>query len=310
MVIDFKKLICSKIYFNINYDTKNSILLAGTGRSGTTWISNILNYDNEYRDIFEPFSNIYTMECHHFAYKQYLRGNDSREYFLNTARNVFSGRIRNKWIDQYNRRLFCKKRLIKEIRANLFLKWIKNYFPEIPIVFIIRHPLAVAHSRLSLEWNSQLEDILSQDELVEDFFQDQIDDIEACESEFERQIYLWCIENYVPLCTLTKNDAYVVCYEQFCLQPEIEARKLLDWIGKQYDPHDPRIEAALRQPSQVSSKYSAIITGDDLLGKWQKAISIEQRRKAVQILSLFSLDEFYNEDPLPVKVFEFSSITS
>jgi hypothetical protein len=281
---------------------KDSILLAGAGRSGTTWISNILNYDNEYRDIFEPFSNIYTKECHAFAYKQYLRENDTREYFTKTARTILTGGIDNKWVNQYNRKFFCKKKLIKDIRINFILKWIRKQFPEVNIVFVIRHPIAVAHSRLKLGWKTHLELILEQEELVNDFLLDKLALINTLTSSFERQIYLWCIENYVPLKTLTKDDACIVSYEQFCLQPEQESKRLLHCVGKKYDE---RVRKVIQKPSKVSEKHSAINTGDNLINTWQKDISGEECKKAIKILSFFGFDEYYNENPLPLKVLNF-----
>jgi len=305
MAFNLKNAVCSRFYINFNNSLKNTVLLAGTGRSGTTWISNIINYDNEYRDIFEPFSTVYTKECHGFAYKQYLRENDDNEYFLKTARMILSGRVGNKWIDQYNRLFFCKKRLVKDIRLNFLLKWIRIHFPEIPIVFLIRHPIAVAHSRLRLGWDTHLEKILSQDELIEDFFQDTIDIIRKSRSKFERQIYLWCIENYVPLKTLSRSDAYFACYESFCIQPEKESRKLLHWIGKGYDQ---RLKSVIGAPSKVSSSHSAVNTGDDLVCNWKKEVTQTECNKAVDILSLFGMDHYYTDDPLPVNLFPFSDL--
>ena len=43
-----------QIHFEDNHDYRNTIVLAGSGRGGTTWIAEIINYANEYRFIFEP----------------------------------------------------------------------------------------------------------------------------------------------------------------------------------------------------------------------------------------------------------------
>ena len=42
-------------HIDLNYSPSNTVLIAGSGRSGTTWLSEILNYNNDYRSIFEPF---------------------------------------------------------------------------------------------------------------------------------------------------------------------------------------------------------------------------------------------------------------
>lgn len=302
MIYDFKKKICSKIYLNLNKNIKNTVLLAGSGRSGTTWISNIINYDNEYRYIFEPFSNIYTKECFGFAYKQYLRENDDREYFLKTARKIFSGEISNDWVNKFNKRFFCKKRLVKDIRVNFLLKWIREHFSEILIIFVVRHPIAVASSRMKLGWATHMEKILAQEDLITDFFQDVFDKIQDCPSSFERQIFLWCIENYVPLVTLGKENVYMLSYESFCLEPERESQKMLCWIGKKYNNS---IKAAIRKPSEVSSSHSAINTGENLVCKWKKEVTRDECKKAIKILSLFGMEQYYSEEPYPLKSFEF-----
>ena len=36
-------------------DPGKTVFLAGTGRSGTTWLAGLINHDQSYRDVFEPF---------------------------------------------------------------------------------------------------------------------------------------------------------------------------------------------------------------------------------------------------------------
>ena len=49
----FKKIIAYANYMNKNY--KEVIWLIGDVRSGTTWVSNLINHENKYRTMFEPF---------------------------------------------------------------------------------------------------------------------------------------------------------------------------------------------------------------------------------------------------------------
>ena len=109
-------------------DPGSAIFLAGSARSGTTWVSEILNYDHEYRYMFEPFSPEETPICSGFRERQYIRPEDSNPYFLSTAGTILAGKIRSYWIDNYNRSSCSQRRLIKDIRANLFLKWIHTHF--------------------------------------------------------------------------------------------------------------------------------------------------------------------------------------
>lgn len=283
-------------YINTNYSLENTILVAGTGRSGTTWLGNIINYKNEYRDMFEPFTSEYTKECDHFHYKQYIRPDSNNKYYLEIAHKILSGNIRNEWVDRYNKRFFCNKRLIKEIRANFFLKWIKCNFPSIPIIFIIRHPCAVAHSRIKLGWKTYLEDILAQEDLVRDYLIDHIEDIKSTTSNFEKQIYLWCIENYVPMKQFKKGEIYSIFYEHLCLNPEEEVKRLFTWLGQEYNS---KVKQAMKTPSPMSKKHSAIVTGDSLVSNWKKDIGEDQVSNAMRIMERFELNRLYGESPYP-----------
>ncbi len=46
-----------RYYVDFSSDYRDSLVLAGTGRSGTTWISEVINYRNEYRLMDEPDRN-------------------------------------------------------------------------------------------------------------------------------------------------------------------------------------------------------------------------------------------------------------
>ena len=100
------------------------------------------------------------------------------------AKRILSGGIRNIWVDGANRKVIARKRLVKEIRVNLMLRWIHNNFPDIPVVFLMRNPCAVANSWLTLGWNKkrpstepELEAILSQARLLQIYFSDFTGDI-------------------------------------------------------------------------------------------------------------------------------------
>ena len=59
--------------------------------------------------------------------------------------------------------------------------------------------------------------------------------IEKAEGYFEKLIYFWCIENYVPLKQFRNNDIHIAFYENFCKYPKKEVERLFDFIGKYFD---------------------------------------------------------------------------
>lgn len=102
-------------------------------------------------------------------------------------------------VDRFNESFLVRRRLVKEIRANVLLPWLHSVFPDVPIVLILRHPCAVALSRLSLRWGTTLDDFLSQPALMDDYLHPIEADIRGATEPFDRHIFMWCIENYVPL---------------------------------------------------------------------------------------------------------------
>jgi hypothetical protein len=282
-------------------DHRETVFLAGTGRSGTTWVANIINYANTYRLLFEPFHLGKVDIISHFRLKQYLRPDNCKRDFIEPAKVILSGNIRNAWVDKFNRKMIARKRLVKDIRANLLLKWIKTNFPEIPIILLLRHPCAVAYSRIELDrgihFPAAVEEFLVQDELMEDFLDPFRSEIENAQSVFERQVFIWCIENYVPLKQFRTGEIHLAFYENFCTNPEQEIGRLFSFLGTTYSE---KVMRAVKKPSAVSRKESAVYAGGSLIESWKKHITDEQVQKAVEILSLFGLQSVYSEDPMPL----------
>ena len=278
-------------------DYRQSVFLAGTGRSGTTWIQRVINYDNSFRVMFEPFHSSKVDLIKEWNYKQYLRSDNRDDKFLNPATRILSGHIKHEWIDKFNRKLVARKRLIKDIRANLFLKWIKQNFTEIPIILLLRHPCAIANSKLKLGWDIHLSDFLTQEELMTDFLNPFKDEIEAAEATFDKHIFMWCVENYVPLRQFSKGEILVTFYENLCDNPQKEIEDILSFVGVKFSPTVLEMAA---KPSALSRKDSAIFSGLDLVDSWRNNISDKQITRAVEILSLFGLQAIYGEGYLPL----------
>src|SRR5918993_5350195 len=271
-------------------DHRSSVFLAGSGRSGTTWLSQIINHRRGYRYVFEPFNPREVGTLGHFRTKQYLRPEDRREEFLEPARLVLTGGLRDPWTDRFNGRIVARRRLIKDIRANLLLGWMRANFPGMPIILLLRHPCAVVASRLALGWGDNLSETMEQRELVEDFLLPMEAEIRTARDDFERHLFLWCIDNYVPLKQLGPGEIHLVFYENLLANPEEELRSLFGFLG---DDPDGRVHARLAHPSALSRKNAPVPSVDG----WR--VSASQLERTGEILSLFGLDRIYAEGPMP-----------
>lgn len=287
--------VLSRIYVD-GGDYRNTTFLAGTGRSGTTWLEDIINFRRDHRILFEPFHSKQVVLLARWNYRQYLRPQEADERFLGPARKILSGRIRNAWVDQFNTKHLVYKRLVKDIRANLILRWIHAHFPEIPLVLVLRHPCAVASSKLLLGWKTHLTDFTSQPELVADHLAPYLDVLDSARDDFERHILLWCVENLVPLQQFAPGEIHVCFYEHLCLEPEREARALTTYLRRDFDP---ALIPTMSKPSALSAQHSAIVKGENVIDSWRKRIDPAQVERAVDLLHAFGLDRVYGEGSLP-----------
>ncbi|MCL4803587.1 MAG: sulfotransferase domain-containing protein [Anaerolineae bacterium] len=289
-----RDVIRRRYYVDLSSDYRDSLVLAGTGRSGTTWISEVINYRNEYRLMDEPDRNVRIEAFANFNAIQYIRPDDDNPAFIEPVRLALTGRLRNDWSDRFNTRVISNKRLVKFIRASLYLKWLVNHFPELRVALLLRHPCAVSLSQSRLDWEISLHDILlAQPQLMEDFLEPFRDQIAAADTLFEKRFWMWTVENYVALSQLEPGDVHLAFYENFCEEPEREIEQLFTFYGKEWDKS---IFEAMQKPSNSSKPDSAIITGKNRVDSWMKHITDEQKAIADRLLKQFGLDAIYSVD--------------
>jgi hypothetical protein len=298
-----RREIIGRVYVDRGGGPDDTIFLGGSGRSGTTWLSDVINFENSYRYLFEPFHPRYVPEWSSFPMRPYFRPTEPHEQARDTVEHILSGRIRNRWVDGFNLKIIGRRRLLKDVRANLFMKWLSVQFPEVPLVFAFRHPCAVALSQergqnLRGSWPPDLESLLGQPALVEDHLAPFVADIrEACNRPlYDQLVFRWCIENYVPLRQFAGGGVHWIFYERACLDPEGEIRALFDYIGQ---PWDDRVLRVADRPSPMTAPESSIRAGGGLIDGWQRKVDSAQLDRTLEILKLFGLDQLYGADPEP-----------
>ena len=137
-------------------DAAKTVFLSSGARTGSTWVSEIINFENDYRFLFEPFSMVVPLRP---SWAPRLEPDDRLRYIrpecddrdlLEQAARVVSGRLRHPEVDQYNynARVAFDRRLVKETKSNLFLKWLHRHFPQMKLLLLMRHPIPTVLSRL------------------------------------------------------------------------------------------------------------------------------------------------------------------
>lgn len=271
---------------------KPTTLLSSSGRSGSTWLQNIISKSARFRVMFEPFDPTRCQLGDQWKYKQYVGANDSMPVLREVAEKVLLGKIHNTWVDQDNTVLLPSKRLIKDIRTNLSLAWLKKQFPHIKVIFLLRHPLDVAMSRMRIGWGSDLEIFFQQRSLMERHFPQEEEFLRSITDPFLKQIAYWAIENIVPLRELSSNDATVVSYEDLVAFPDQEITRILQSQNLQ---RPKSLESVL----ETKSRTTAPRTNETI------SLTRAQIESAIEVLARFELDKIYSlTSRVPPRLFE------
>ena len=171
----------------------NPLVIAGSGRSGTTWVLDVIAEANNLRPVFEPLNPDGVKEAWDFC-NRYVKEDADEPELKRFMDKVFSGELNCPWtktriipdqmrpsisqmtswdytytlLSRYKNFLiryisYFKKKafrpITKFIRANLMLDWLEaNFNPR--IIFIVRHPGAVAASQIAASKKMVLNGIL------------------------------------------------------------------------------------------------------------------------------------------------------
>ena len=165
---------------------ERTVFVAGSARSGTTWVGSVVSSMLRARPIFEPLilnsRGAFAFAHERFpakadlrrSYQLYIRPSlGPRTPYYEEVGRILAGRVRGPWVDAEARAGLYRERVVKDIRANLYLDWIQEAWPGLRLIWVIRNPLAViqsqvAHSQQRGKFDWDAADLLGQPDVVED----------------------------------------------------------------------------------------------------------------------------------------------
>ena len=218
----------------------DALLLAGPGRSGTTWLANVLSSVSGTQQIFEPLlfnPDVYELanweppSTSKYLRLHYLRPEANHPRWNDLLRRVLTGQYRTYETDLHRTSIFPKRYLIKEIRANLMLGYIYDHFRS-QILYVTRHPCAVVASRMRLKWQVNLDELLNQDELIDDYLLPWVGEIERSKHDpVASHAIWWAVESMVAARELFTRPHYWLNYEDLLLAPTETLQGIFQWLG-------------------------------------------------------------------------------
>lgn len=307
-----------------------ALVIAGSGRSGTTWVLDVIAAANDLRPIFEALHPKSHAKAGAFA-NRYIRPDDSVPELQELLGGVFSGNHRSIWSDfRINNerltpflkqpRITCRtwmklvKRyreygalrnlpqpIVKFIRANLMLGWIRKTFGA-RIVLLLRHPGAVIESKLrggSHVWDPYpLIDQYRNDKLLwEDYLQKYAFLFKERLSPVEAHAIIWCVENQLPLAQAQEYGFVVVHYEHLVQRPTKYWKHVVQGLGASREP-DVVLTQLPSQQSSVRLRRESVPCADD--DGWYDRISMADKSRINDIMQAMEVSVYDCFKPLPL----------
>lgn len=308
-----------KLFDNKEIDIKDTILILGSPRSGTSWLMFIMAAIPDYTYLFEP------LQPHRFP-KSVETGFKSRTYIkpdINWPKGedylerVFTGKIVSKEpiyefkLEMIMSRFLSNKLIVKSVRMNRMLPWVVEKFPLKKTLFIIRHPCAVVASQIKTGWcgyhSSQPpykdifpkpKDIVKEASNIQGLRPEILNKLKKMNSLEETLAAAWCLDQYVPLSQPKSYPWTAMTYEHLVKNGIKAIKPLFEDLGEQKVPRS--INKFLDLPADMVKrlKSGAISDRDKQLSKWKKNLSEKQIKKILKIVEIFDMD-FYSEKIMP-----------
>lgn len=239
-----------------NYtDINKSIFIAGSMRSGTTFLLEMLESIIKYRLIFEPLSyraKIFNEFHHQYYYNIEKKSTElipfvpslenNNDFFRKKLVLCFKGYFSNEYLRRNRKYFFTTKTIVKSVRSNLILDDIFNNITK-NVILILRDPLDIWKS---LAYMKNTRDILVHDEYLKMYQESgvfnkftELNGLFKIKfpkqfAEFRNFIVIWIIQNYIPLRQMeidTSFKPHIIYYKDLIKNPVIAINNILLFLN-------------------------------------------------------------------------------
>jgi len=288
------------------------IIVAGSKRSGTAWISQLLNESFRAQYNYDSLEPAYSKTVRRLCLKhRYLCPN---KYYPKVHESkVIKGRIWSLRVKTMSRnplhfhrwKWWRRKQVIKLVQGNLLLGYLKRQF-NCRIVYVTRHPCAVIESMTRQRWwKSDLDEFL--DGRNEDLWNDYPDlkeEVERCLANLteplqrkdqeiprleriKRTAIRWAIESYVPYVQSEKEGFFQLSYEPFLQHPQDVIWK----VSVVLNVSVKKMPRNLTRPSVTTSPDSPLYAKRvSPINAWRERLSASEIDAILDVIHAFGID--------------------
>lgn len=240
------------------------LIVAGMPRSGTSWLARVLAHAGGMTYVREPDNAEFVPGADRRFDFLYLTAGDDHPYYQGHIHRALHGRVATRFTLRDDPRLGPLVRrlgplgdrlgaalpiqrhvLVKFVFTNLALDWLADAFPDVPQVYVVRHPCGQFESWRRLGMDPRPTDLLEDPRLVEDHLAPFAAQMRATRSFWQRAGASWGATNRIVLRQTERRPGLrtIVPFEWLCEDPQARFRALFDRVGLAFTP---RVERFLR----------------------------------------------------------------
>lgn len=260
-------------------------VVLGTGRSGTTWLMEILGSDPRYLPVFEPLHREWTTDGSLRRMRGFQAvGRDESDPILEAfLREVLQGHVLNRWTvrDATVRQILQAERtVVKMIRLCGATGWFEITFPQVPVVALMRHPCAVVASmrRADGGWRQLPSDALRDYAAASLGIDPDLLLAEGEMSEVRRFATLWAVDNAALLRDSTPERTLLVGFEELLADPESHLPRITAHLGLDIDLG----ALDLRRASSTTARAGSVPASHEL-GRWRSQLTLDEIDTVLEI---------------------------
>jgi hypothetical protein len=317
---------------------EQSVLVFGSGRSGTTWVQDVLAEANGFGTLFEPLHPEAVRGARDFA-NLYLRPGEDAPALKGFMDQVMSGTLKSIWATLrarpdrlspsaknlgswkairytkaayvqasrrwwHNRRFAGRPRIIKFIRANLMLEWLIREY-GLKSALIVRHPCAVLSSvlrRSGPEWGAAaMTQLLNRYLGQPNLVEDRLLEVEDRLKSLRSVSEIHAAIWCIENGKLLADDnpnGVVLAHYEDLITNTSSWQSLVDGLRLSVTPTD---EALLRPSQQARYGMGSRASAEVQISSWQSQLTEKQKQEVRSVLDLFGVRAYSVNDPLPLK---------
>lgn len=288
---------------------RDTIVLAGSPRSGTTIVEEVFATLPEYKTLNEPLLQRWVQAANGFTNRSCIPVDADAPLQQKFIRRILTGQLGTSalWafhstsrIGKLKEHASKRKLVVKFCRLNRMLPWFCKNFESKGVVLIVRHPCSVVSSMLKYgPWDDMLAkrddpfSPLARNNVpagARPVFGPIMDTIETLE---EALTTIWALDQWVPLIEAEHRPWILLPYERLVLHPRKELNRIANALG--IEASEAMI-ARLDRPSwSVKAKEDLLSDSRAQLGKWRKTLKPAQIDRILRIVRLAGLGHIYSD---------------